>query len=161
MVSPATFSLARITNMVHAIRPLLIVTVGLACLAPFGCGGKPPLKIMHGSVSCGGERVPMGQVVFVPIGNSSASLPLSVAAIADGKYSMTSGSGAPLGKYRVKVDARKKTGQKVRGFNGIEITMVDEVVGMGPKAYAGDQSPLVVEVTADSDGKYDIAMPGK
>ena len=65
----------------------------------------------------------------------------------------------PLGKYRVRVDAQKKTGRKVKGSNGFEVTMVDEKISMGPKAYAGDQSPLVVEVTAGCDGKFDIVIP--
>ena len=145
--------------MGHAIRLFLAMTAGVACFALLGCGGKPPVKIMHGNVTCGSEKVPTGQVVFVPIGNDSTSLPLSIAAIVDGQYSMAGSSGVPLGKYRVQVDARKKTGRKVQGHNGIEIAMIDEEVGIGPKAYASGQSPLVVEITADSDGKYDIAIP--
>ena len=37
--------------------------------------------------------------------------------------------------------------------------MIDETVRMGPAIYAGDQSPLVVDVRTDSDGQFDIAIP--
>jgi len=32
---------------------------------------------------------------------------------------------------------------------------------MGPKTYAGGQSPLSVDVRADSDGRFDIAIPSQ
>ena len=50
----------------------------------------------------------------------------------------TANGGVPLGKYRVQVDARQKTGRKVQGNNGLEMTTIDEEVRMGPAAYAGD-----------------------
>ena len=31
---------------------------------------------------------------------------------------------------------------------------------LGPEEYAGAQSPLTVEVTADSEGRIDIEIPG-
>ena len=65
----------------------------------------------------------------------------------------------PLGKHRVEVVAHKKTGRKVEGYNGHETIMVDEEVRLGPAIYAGEQSPLVVDVRDDSDGRYDIVIP--
>lgn len=133
------------------------VAVGLMCLALVGCKGETVKKPISGTVTCGGEAVAMGQVVFVPLDNTSQ--PLVAAGIADGRYELNAGGGVPLGKYRVRVEAKKKTGRKVRGNNGFEITMVDEVVGVGPGAYFGDRSPLTVNIAADFNGKFDIAIP--
>ena len=47
------------------------VAAGVACFTPLGCGGKTQNKVMHGSVTYGGEKAPMGQVIFVPIDNTS------------------------------------------------------------------------------------------
>jgi hypothetical protein len=69
--------------------------------------------------------------------------------------------GVPLGKYRVQIDARKKTGRQVEQFNGVEKMMADEEVRVGPESYANQHSPLVVDVRADSDGQFDIAIPPK
>ena len=64
-----------------------------------------------------------------------------------------------LGKHRVCIDARQKTGRKVEGHNGREAVLVDEEVRVGPQVYAGDKSPLVFDLRADSDGRFDIAIP--
>jgi len=109
----------------------LLVAAGLACLTLLGCGGKTQSKLLHGSVACGGEKAPMGQIMFVPIENTSQ--PPIAATVVDGQYRMVAGGGVPLGKYRVRVDARKKTGRKVQGNNGLEVTMIDEVVGWVPR----------------------------
>ena len=132
--------------------------LGLACLLLIGCGPKGlPAKVVYGNVTCGGEKVPMGQVSFVPI--EGAPGPNSAAFIVDGQYRVDTRGGVPLGKHRVCVDARKKTGRKVMGKNRQETTLVDEEVRMGPEVCAGDRSPLVVDLRADSDGRFDIAIP--
>jgi hypothetical protein len=110
-----------------------------------------------GSVTCGGEKVTVGRVSFVPIDGSGGRI--CVAPIADGQYRTEPLGGVRLGKYRVEIDARRKTGRKIQGSNGVEQTMIDEEVRMGPAAYAGDKSPLTTEIRADSDGRFDIAMP--
>jgi hypothetical protein len=93
----------------------------------------------------------------VPIENTPGGV--CAARIIDGLYRIEDRGGVPLGKYRVCVDARRKTGRKVRSTNGTEITMVDEIVRMGPAAFSGVQSPLTVEIAADFDGKFDISIP--
>lgn len=128
------------------------------CLALAGCGSTGlPSKTVYGTVACGKEKVPSGRVVFVPIEGTPG--PNTAATIVDGQYRVASRGGVPVGKHRVMVDTRKKTGRKVQGYNGREATMVDEEVRMGTALYAGNQSPLVLEITPSFDGRYDIAIP--
>ena len=110
-----------------------------------------------GSVTCGDEKVPTGKVSFVPVENTRG--PVRGALIVDGRYRIDSQGGVPWGKYRVEVDARKKTGRKVQASNGREMTTIDEEVRTGAEAYAGARSPLVIEVCNDSSGQFDIAIP--
>ena len=128
------------------------------CLLPIGCGRKgPTAKVVHGNVVCGNEKVAAGRLFFVPIEGTARTN--CYANISDGQYRIEAGGGVPLGKYRVCLDARKKTGRKVTGFNGLERTMTDETIRLEPKIYTSDQSPLVVDITADFNGQFDIAIP--
>lgn len=105
----------------------------------------------------GDERVPCGMVSFVPIEGTHG--PTSAALIVNGQYRIDVRGGVPVGKHRVLVDAKRNTGRKIQGNNGLETTMIDERVRLGPEIYAGNQSPLIVEVRGDSDGRFDITIP--
>lgn len=144
--------------IIDATRLFSAGLLGLVCLLPCGCAKKgPPTKVVFGSVTCDGEKVPLGRVLFVPIENASG--PNCAAMIMDGQYRIDARGGVPVGKYRVCVDARKKTCRRVSGSVGTESAMIDEEVRIGPELYAGDQSPLVADVRADSDGKVDLVIP--
>lgn len=132
------------------------IVVALACCATIGCGKKPAAKAMHGSVNCGGQQATSGQVIFVSADN--ASQPPIAASILSGEYRI-SGAGVPLGKYSIRVDARRKTGRKVKGNNGLEVTMVDEEVAIAPPIYASGQSPLTLDIHADTNEQFDITIP--
>lgn len=129
----------------------------LAYLLLAGCG-KPSLeKVVHGSVTCGNEKVPCGMVSFVPMPGTSG--PTSTGLIVDGQYRIEARGGVPFGKHRVQVDAKKPTGRKIQGSNGLEITMIDEQVRMGAEIYVGDQSPLIADIQGDCNGRFDITIP--
>jgi hypothetical protein len=150
-----------IINAHPATRSVLVLAMGFACLALSGCGKQGlPSKVLHGSVTCGGETVSTGSVSFVPVSDTAG--PTSSARIVDGQYRIEDRGGVPLGKHRVQVEAWKKTGRKVHGtYHGRgDPTMRDEEVRVGPEIYAGVQSPLVVDIKADSDGQFDIVLPG-
>ncbi len=132
--------------------------LGLACLASAGCGKGPAAKLVYGSVMYGDEKVPLGEIFFEPYDERG---PNCVAPIVDGQYRIDARGGVPLGKYRIRVDARKKTGRKVMGNVGPERAMIDEEAHMGPAIYKSGQSPLVVDVTADFKGQFDIVIPRK
>ena len=140
-------------------KPGIVVgSLGLACMALLvGCGRGPTVKVMQGSVVCVGQNIAGGKVSFVPLDGKSSWI--HTAPIVDGKYRIDARGGVPLGKYRVQVDAHKRTGHKVEGFTGIEKAMIDEEVRVGPQKYANQDSPLVVDIRADSDGQFDIAIP--
>ena len=144
-------------------RPVRLA--GLAALAGgllllSGCGkGGLQTKIVHGTVTVGDEKVQTGHVRFVPIGGTSG--PASTGRIVDGAYRIEARGGVPLGKHRVEVNALKKTGRMVPGDTGFEPGMVEETVRMGKEEYAGADSPLVVEVTAGSDGRIDFQIPSE
>ncbi|MBN2294115.1 MAG: hypothetical protein JXM70_16935 [Pirellulales bacterium] len=141
------------------IQTIETVVFALACVVLIGCSGNPAVKVMHGSVTCGGEKAPGGKVTFVPIEGSPGRI--CVAPIVGGQYRMDAGGGVPQGKYCVQVDVRKKTGRKIQQFNGVEKMTADEEVRLGPENYANQHSPLVTKVQADSDGRFNIAIPSK
>jgi hypothetical protein len=141
-------------------------TIGLAAALVLvfplltGCGPKGlPAKVVYGNVTCGGQPVSTGQVTFLPIEGTPGTN--SAAQIVNGQYRIAAQGGVSLGKHRVQVDARKKTGRQLQGTNGRETTMIDEEVRLGPAVYAGEQSPLIADIKANSDGKYDIVIPGQ
>jgi hypothetical protein len=137
-------------------RTLLVVGVG--CLLVIGCGkGGLPSKVVFGTVTVAGQKVEGGQVRFVPVEGTPGSA--NAAQIVDGQYRIEGRGGVAVGKHRVEVTAMKKTGRKVQRHNGFEMAMVDEEVRVSPPRYAGEQSPLLKEVTPDFDGQIDIDIP--
>lgn len=139
--------------------PEIVWTLGLVLIAGCGGGGGLEARVVHGTVTVGGEKVDAGEVRFVPIDGTPG--PTSAATILDGEYRIEARGGVPVGKHRVEVDARRKTGRQVERHNGFEMTLVDETVRAGPEEYAGDRSPLVEEITPDSDGRIDIDIRAK
>ncbi len=131
--------------------------IALSCLVA-GCSGEQNSKVVFGTVRCGGEPVAIGYVRFVPL--EATRGPASTGVVTDGQYRIESRGGVPIGKHRVEVLARKKTGKRVYDTTLVmEGAEVDETVLLGPAQYEGEQSPLVLEVTADSDGHLDIEIP--
>ena len=130
----------------------------MCLVATVGCG-EQGTKVVSGTVTCGGQAVDIGHVRFVPIEGTKG--PLCLGRIENGKYRVDARGGVPLGTYRVEVKAQKKTGRKVQGRVGMETAMIDEVVQLGPKGYAGSTSPLKLEVTSGFNGQFDIEIPTK
>ena len=122
-----------------------------------GCGKENSTKVVYGTVTYAGESVETGQLRFVPVDGTPG--PASLAKIANGEFRIEARGGVQIGWHRVEVEALKKTGRQVVGRRGLEETMVDETVRLGAEEYASNQSPLRIEVTADSDGQIDIEIP--
>ena len=122
-----------------------------------GCQKGIPTKVIHGTVTYDGQKVPEGTVRFMPIDGTLG--PASTSTIVNGEYRVEGRGGVPLGKHRIEVDARKKTGRKIMGTDGRDTREVDETVRLGPDACSDQRSPLRCEVTAKSDGRIDIEIP--
>ena len=108
------------------ITKTIVGLLALAWLVVAGCGRGRHATVMHGSVACGGENVSGGTVSFVPIEAGVGRI--SMGRIVEGQYRIDAAGGVPQGKYRVQVDARRKTGRRIQGNNGIEQAMIDEQV---------------------------------
>jgi hypothetical protein len=135
-------------------RLLLVVP----CVVPAGCWGSGK-RVVHGTVTVGGQRPDAGEIRFIPIEGTPGGT--NAAVIVDGAYRIEARRGVPVGKYRVEVAAKRKTGRKVEKDNGFETAMVEETVPIGPPEYVGEKSPLIREITADSDGRIDIEIPAR
>ena len=81
----------------------------LFLLAVTGCGGSTK-KMIHGTVSCGGEKATDGYICFVPVEGTVG--PVSSGTIVDGEYRIEDRDGVPVGKHRVEVSASKKNRPK-------------------------------------------------
>ena len=131
--------------------------LSIAVLFWLGCGGNEFHEI-HGTVTCGGNPVDAGHMRFVPIEDTRG--PTGVVEIGEGgQFRLKSHGGLPTGKFRIEVDARKKTGRK--STIPLSGEMVDETVRICPDRYAGPSSPLTIEVPGESDGRIDIDVPAK
>ena len=130
-----------------------------ACLMLSGCSdGYTKFKVVHGTVTVDGQKVEAGRIQFVPVEGTRG--PVSFARIVDGRYCIETHGGVPVGKHRVEVDARKKTGRKVlQDIGVVDNAMVDETIPIGAEQYTGVNSPLIVEVLPDSDGCINIEIP--
>ena len=138
--------------------PLMTLVVflmaGTSCVLVAGCGPNGlPSKVVHGTVTAGGVKVDAGRVRIVPIDGTPG--PASMAMIINGQYRIDVRGGVPVGKHRVEIDARRR---KVQSTNQGDIPWRDDTLPMGPAVYATKDSPLVVEVTADSNGQFDFEL---
>jgi hypothetical protein len=140
--------------------PYLFLVVG--CLLAAGCAGKEGVKAIHGTVTIGGQTPDRGVLRFVPLEGTPGSAAAGL--INAGQYRVDGRGGLPVGKYRVEVSALKKTGKRILKAGAAptgEAMEVDETIDLAPNEYAGENSPLTVEVTANSDGQIDIAVPAR
>ena len=134
-----------------------VLAVASVCLVLGGCGGNA-IRVVHGTVTVGGEKVPEGHLLFVPIQGTPG--PNSSGRIVDGQYRIEARGGVPVGTHRVQVRAMAKTGRKIVGRIMGDQGLVDELVTISPPEYDSPQSPLIKEVTAAGDGRIDIEIPG-
>ena len=124
-----------------------------------GCGGEGRIDL-HGRVTCGGQKVEIGEVRFVPLDTDDGpARSVYRMVIVEGQYQTGADYGLPYGEYRVEVDARKKTGRKTMVSSGLERIEADETIPIGPEAHAGSQSPLRFEASSRADSRFDIQIP--
>jgi hypothetical protein len=103
------------------------------------------------------QPVERGAVRFVPIEGTHG--PLNTASIERGEYRVDARGGVPLGVYRVEVEALKPTGKKVQKRGRFGPVLEEEYQDVGSSTYAGAKSPLRLELTSESDDRFDIHLP--
>lgn len=141
---------ARETDARFALAGAVLVLLG-------GCIGEQRQDV-SGSVSVGGVKADSGRIFFVPIEGNKG--PRIVTDIKDGVYQLAGDAGLLAGKYRVELDAQKRTGRKVKGrVMGGEAVERDETIPMAPRIYRDVDSPLIVEIPAADDGVVNIEVP--
>jgi hypothetical protein len=135
--------------------------IAIVIFACSGCGSSSsiPARIVQGKVTCGDAPVEGGTVRFVPVEGTHG--PMTFGIIDHGNYRVETHDGVPLGTHRVEVDAWKTTGRKVVTRGPFESSPTDEHEPMGPPAYSGENSPLRLQLTADSSDQFDIQLPAK
>ncbi len=133
-----------------------IICLCLLLALPFGCGHRSSLdrKVISGTITLDGEKVPRGLVRFVPIEGTRG--PATSARIFEGEYRATNRGGVPFGKHRVEIIAQRPTGEKKEISPGQFIDVLEKI---GDRKYAAKASPLMVEVDADSPDKMDFEIP--
>ena len=135
---------------------LLVLCLALTMMGGCGRGGGLPMVAVRGTVTCGGEPVDMGEIRFVPIEGTPG--PLSAGIIQAGQYRIDARGGVPAGRHRVEIVAQRRTGRQVMGHTGTEPGMIDETESAGSPEYAGEQSPLIAEVSR-SNTRFDFDLP--
>jgi len=118
-----------------------------------GCGdGRVKVQ---GSVTFDGQPVEEGTIAFEPADGKGTS---AGGTIKDGKYTLSGESAVQPGKKIVRINAVRKTGQKVEaGPPSPPGTMVEQVERYIPAKY-NRQSTLTCEVTASGSNQHDFPL---
>ena len=145
------------SGVTHWCRTRMTASTAAWLVMIAGCDTSDlPRRIVHGTVTVGGNRVETGEVRFVPIEGTRG--PISAARIANGEFRVAERGGVPLGKHRVEIAAFRKTGKKVPGPREEPI---DEQKPVASLKFASEESPLVAEVTAESDAPIDFELSSR
>jgi len=133
-----------------------LVSAAVATLLVTGCFSASRNKVVFGTVTCDGQLVETGRVRFVPAEGTKG--PASQGTIVNGHYRIDGRGGIPIGRHRVEIVAERKTGRKIPNVAMVG-SMIDELERVSADEYAGEQSPLIKEITRESDGRLDLEVP--
>jgi hypothetical protein len=87
------------------VRSAIRVACLLAAVLLAGCGGDrgPQRVLVSGTVTHNGKPIANGMIRFVPV--QASSVPASGAFIVDGKYTIDSHGGVPVGTHKIQIEA--------------------------------------------------------
>ena len=125
------------------------IALGLLLATLLGCEvrSRYPTAHLAGMVSIGGEPVPEGKLVLLPL--DSAHGPAVGAEIVNGRYDCPR---APLGNVRAQVSDNRRTGKTLNVMGA----QLPEVVSIVPESA---RDGVKINVTG-SNPQQDIALPG-
>ena len=116
--------------------------VGLAILV--GCGPENRASV-RGNVTLDGKSLEVGVINFFPFGDNRG--PTAGGTIENGRYQVEATKGVVLGKNRVTISSKQKTGRQIHGRDGD----VNEERAEAVPAQYNTNSTLVCEVQADGN----------
>jgi hypothetical protein len=121
-----------------------------------GCDSGPSDRApVRGSVRYGGQPVDQGGIAFIPVGDAQGAEHVRAAAeIKDGQYELDARHGPSLGKNRVQITWRKKTGRQLPGERG---HVREETVQAIPPRY-NTQTELIRDVQPKPN-TFDFDLP--
>lgn len=108
-----------------------------------GCGdGGPERATVLGSVSLDGQPVESGSIAFFPVEGTSG--PSAGGTIEAGRYRVDSSKGVVVGKSRIEINARRKTGKMIPDLMNPNAMMEEYVEGV-PSQF-NSESTLIREI---------------
>ena len=117
----------------------LLILAGCCLLSGCRAGkGEYPAARLQGAVTVDGKRVEQGTIQFVP--QHLESGPITQAVIQNGAYVAEA---VPLGKMRVVIHAKKKTGRLITGYS----TPYPEIINIVPAKY---RQGIELDVSGDN-----------
>ncbi len=91
-----------------ALCKLLSVFIVLVAIFTSGCGPSGPERvIVSGTVMHNGRPLAKGQIRFIP--EKGSGMPMSGAAIVEGKYVADSQGGVPVAKHKIQIESWRPT----------------------------------------------------
>lgn len=134
---------ARLRAGITSARTLTMILCSVAVLAA-GCDNSRAGRAgVSGTVTFDGEPVSEGAISFVPVEGTQG--PLTGGNIQDGRYQIAQPDGPFPGKYRVDVNALRKTGKKVPNLVG-ELREDGKEEFLPKGKYSGSTSTLKAEI---------------
>ena len=123
---------------------ILGVILAMALPVGEGCNRGPVRSSVRGEIRLDGKPIDGGQIHFIPLGSGGAPAWTTIDA---GKYELSAASGPSIGKCRVEIQWRRKTGRKLQVPPG---KVVDETVEAIPTIY-NKESRLELDVTPNAN----------
>ena len=127
----------------------ICVLLLLAAVLMAGCSGGDGRKGLSGTVTVNGQPLETGSINFRPAPGTKGNT--SGCAIENGEFTIAAEDGLPVGKYKVTVQAFRKTGRMVQD------PQMGRVPDMQPVSFM-EAGTLEAEITADGDNRFEFKL---
>jgi hypothetical protein len=134
-----------------------LVAFCLAVLA--GCGGEKQRQVpLEGTVTLDGKPLAEGSLRFLTASGKDGTIVCS-ATVSDGRFVIPAEKGPVPGKYRVEINASRKTGRKLP-HPVMPSQTIDELTQYLPQCY-NLQSGLTAEVAATGPNRFEFPLKSR
>ncbi|MBN2295535.1 MAG: carboxypeptidase regulatory-like domain-containing protein [Pirellulales bacterium] len=121
----------------------------LAAVPLAGCSGGDGRKELSGTVTVDGQPLESGSINFRPTAGTKANS--SGSTIVNGEFEIGADKGLPVGKYKVTVQAFKKSGRMVQD------PQMGEIPETVPISFM-EAGTLEAEITADGENRFNFKL---